>query len=214
MRDKIIELITRELKECSQPFLQEMDLQVFLFNKLRKEFGEASVYLEYPIISPVNGKNNDEVLGYIDLVVEADGSFYPIELKYKTKPANVDFFYFGKSKTYTLKKHSAYNLNCYGFWADISRMEQLSLGNENIVKRGIGVFVTNDSTYKKGPSNCSVDYAEFSLKQNRIVKSGDNLKWKRRKKHTNKLTKLKMKNESCICWNNMEKLDNYMFCIV
>ena len=213
MRDKIIELITNELKDCTQPFLQEVDLQVFLFNKFRKEFGEASVYIEYPIISPVKGKKNEEVLGYIDLLVEADGLFYPIELKYKSKPANVEFSYFGKSKTYSLKKHTAYNLNCYGFWADVARMEKLAL-SVNKVANGIGVFMTNDPNYCNGPQNNNVKYANFAISEGRVIPSNSLLKWKRDVDILKNHPDIKLTNKYTVKWQEMNKLNNFKLLVL
>jgi hypothetical protein len=213
MRDKIIGIIQKALKKCDFHFLQEMDLQVFLFHVLRKEFGDDKLYLEYPIIYNDNQikSGNKEILGYVDLVVDVEGCYYPIELKFKTKAQEIPTTMFGNEIKYKLKNQTAYNLSCYGFWADIARMEELSKNFPSKVQRGIGVFVTNDEKYKFGPKN-SAGYANFSIHIDRVVKAGEMLRWQKKSKA--KLKNIKIQNECKISWQDSDINSDFMFCIL
>jgi hypothetical protein len=213
MRDNIINVINKSLIAHKDYFLQEIELQVFLFNELKRGFPKATVYLEYPIISSNNSTQGKESVGYIDLVVKSDDLFFPIELKFKTKNQVIATNYFGNKIPYTLKDQTAYNLSCYGFWADIARMEGLSKILPSKVQRGIGVFVTNDGSYKEGPRE-SAGYANFSLHECREISAGQSLKWNRKKKFKSKLKNIQIQNACKISWHDMDNLPNHMFCII
>lgn len=213
MRDNIIRVINNALNAREEYFLQEIDLQVFLFNELRRELPKATVYLEYPVISLNNGTKGKETVGYIDLVVKSEELFFPIELKFKTKKHSITTDLFGNTIPYTLKDQTAYNLSCYGFWSDIARMEDLCMKFRNNVQRGIGLFVTNDISYKLGPGE-SAGYANYSLKEGRKISAGQNLKWNKKKKLKSKLKNIKIQNACNILWHDMDKLPNHMFCII
>ncbi len=204
MRNKIIDIIKSTLNARKTDYLQEFDIQIDLVNQLRKNFTEDKVFIEYPILD----KNN--TLGYIDIVVELGGCFYPIELKYKTTHKEININHFGNIQKYKLKKHSAYNINCYSFWSDVARMEKLAISNAK-VQQGIAVFVTNDSRYFKGPENPSVDYAEFSIKNERLIKEGEKMAFKT--KDNSKKPFLIISNSYKIYWTKMESLEGFKFFI-
>jgi hypothetical protein len=209
MREEIVNIIENELKSIAKPFLQELDMQIFLFHKLAQHFGYESVHLEYPIIQP----GGNETLGYIDLVVEASNIFFPIELKYKTSKEFFDFTCFGELTKYTLRNHSAYNLNCYGFWADVSRMEKLTVVFDK-VSNGIGVFVTNDPAYSRGPETQNVGYANFALTEGRSIGPSACLKWNANILAANKPPEIELTNVYTIKWQEMTNLSNFKLLII
>jgi hypothetical protein len=170
MRNNIVNIIKKTILNYDEYYIQEFDIQIDICNKIKKEIKNAKVFLEYPIIS------NKTILGFIDIMIEFENDYYPIELKYKTKYKNIETFYLGKTIKFNLKNQFAYNNNCYGFWKDIHRMENLSINHPN-VKKGIGVFLTNDFHYLKGPEDL-ISYSNFSLKQGRIIDKGTILKWR------------------------------------
>ena len=102
---------------------------------------------------------------YIDIVVEKDGEFLPIELKYKTAPLNEDISRFGETipNADVLKNHGARDLGAYDFWRDVNRIECLMKHFGN-VKNGIALFLTNDQGYWTLPKkHTNPNYANFSM---------------------------------------------------
>ena len=103
---------------------------------------------------------------YIDIVVEKDGEFLPIELKYKTAPLDENISRFGETipNADVLKNHGARDLGAYDFWRDVSRIECLMKRFGN-VKNGIALFLTNDQGYWTLPKDgTNPNYANFSMK--------------------------------------------------
>ena len=164
-------------KKSSDVFCNECDLQLQLARYLScSSRGYDKIHLEYFIPSrAVEQQMTDKLLSvfdykpqnlYIDIVVEKDGEFLPIELKYKTMPINAEVYRFGEKleKVEILKNHGARDLGAYDFWRDVSRIECL-IKRFNNVKNGIALFVTNDQGYwplpKKGTNP---NYANFSMK--------------------------------------------------
>ena len=60
---------------------------------------------------------------YIDIVLEKENEFYPIEIKYKTKLEELPHFVFGQNVNVLLGQHGAQNIGCYDFWKDVKRLE-------------------------------------------------------------------------------------------
>lgn len=103
---------------------------------------------------------------YIDIVVEKDGEFLPIELKYKTAPLDENISRFGETipNADVLKNHGARDLGAYDFWRDVNRIECLMKRFGN-VKNGIALFLTNDQGYWTLPKDgTNPNYANFSMK--------------------------------------------------
>ena len=100
----------------------------------------------------------------MDIVVEKDGEFVPVELKYKTKKARVTLSRFGqefKDLPEVLKKQGAQDHGMYDFWKDVRRIE-LVRKHFTSVKGGLTVFMTNDEAYTKDPRATSNNHA-FSM---------------------------------------------------
>ena len=164
-------------KKSSDVFCNECDLQLQLARYLScSSRGYDKIHLEYFIPSrAVEQQMKDKLLSvsdykpqnlYIDIVVEKDGEFLPIELKYKTVPLNKDISCFGETVNgeNLLKNHGARDLGAYDFWRDVSRIECL-IKRFNNVKSGIALFVTNDQGYWTLPKmGTNPNYANFSMK--------------------------------------------------
>ena len=164
-------------KKSSDVFCNECDLQLQLARYLScSSRGYDKIHLEYFIPSrAVEQQMTDKLLSvfdykpqnlYIDIVVEKDGEFLPIELKYKTMPINAEVYRFGEKleKVEILKNHGARDLGAYDFWRDVSRIECL-IKRFNNVKNGIALFVTNDKGYWTLPKvGTNPNYANFSMK--------------------------------------------------
>lgn len=178
MRNKIVEIIEVALSSCEYFFTREQEIQIYLANKLNQKNIFDNVYLEYHIPSNVltNYPWKDSNNIYIDIVVFAEGKYYPIEIKFKTISQTLPFNLFGTPSPIVLGHHGAQNIGCYDFWKDIKRLELFEEKFES-VGQGIMLFVTNDESYLKIPRNNEVGYAQFSIHEYRIVESGQILDW-------------------------------------
>ncbi len=146
----IKEFLDKELK-VGRIFLNEWDFQMNLTLFLT-DIKKYKVYLEYAVpfvfCEKANGTypfTNKENIN-IDIVIEKEGFFYPIELKYKTKKAVIEFERFGETKTLSLKDQSRIPMSRYDFWKDVARLEFLK-NNFNQVAGGLCVFLTNNQIY-------------------------------------------------------------------
>ena len=145
-----------------QFFCNECHLQMELAAYLRQSGNYCKVHLEYFVPSAIVQPQNL----YIDIVVEKDGEFLPIELKYKTAPLKKDIDRFGEvlQGVDVLKNHGARDLGAYDFWRDVNRIECLMKRFGN-VKNGIALFLTNDQGYWTLPKDgTNPNYANFSMK--------------------------------------------------
>lgn len=145
-----------------QFFCNECHLQMELAAYLRQNKNYCKVHLEYFVPNAIVQRQNL----YIDIVVEKDGEFLPIELKYKTAPLNKEIDRFGEvlQGVDVLKNHGARDLGAYDFWRDVNRIENLVKRFSN-VKNGIALFLTNDQGYWTLPKDgTNPNYANFSMK--------------------------------------------------
>jgi hypothetical protein len=178
MRNKIIEIIEEALSNRTEFFTREQEIQIYLSDYLNQKKIFDNIFLEYHISSSclLNYPWKDANNVYIDIVVLSKGIYYPIEIKFKTVSQQVPLNFFGTSTFTTLGHHGAQNIGCYDFWKDIRRLELIE-ENFNSVNKGIMLFVTNDESYLLPPRNHDVGYAQFSIEDYRIVKSGQTLNW-------------------------------------
>ena len=113
----------------------------------------------------------------IDIVVEKNRQFCPIELKYKTKivEKEVDVLEsFGKEiNAKLLKNQAALNIGRYSFWKDVKRLEMIKEYFKPNVIEGFCVFMTNDQGYMNSTNGSSAD---FTMKA-KTLHTGE-LKWK------------------------------------
>ena len=174
--------ITDFLTKQKMFFFNERDLQVnlalYLSNLKDKEY---KVHLECHI--PTSELNNypwKENNISIDLVVEKNGEYVPVELKYKTcsLPEGSKINRFGEPMCAKsiVKNQSAQDLGRYGFWKDVKRLELLKKKYEKKIAGGIVLFVTNDKSYAIQPQKESVGYYNFRMLDAQPI-SGT-LKWK------------------------------------
>ena len=179
IEEDIKEFLNKELKEEGRVFLNEWDFQMSLSLFLTHIKG-YKVHLEYVV--PLNflvEKNkkkypfaNKENIN-IDIVIEKEGLFYLIELKYKTQRATIKFERFGEIKSISLKKQSRIPMSRYDFWKDVARLEFLKKCFKK-VKGGLCVFLTNNEIY----TNKELGVSEmFSMEEKGKPRSGE-LKFK------------------------------------
>lgn len=206
MRKQLIKDIEDFLRNNTQVFNSECEFQLYLGGYLKQK--GYTVHLEYLVklssaqltqwhgaeyekckkvykAPALNGKGKKL---YIDIVVEADGKFYPIELKYKTaKPVDSDdpirpylgCVFNNSTIPYVPENQGAANEGCYDYLRDIERVDKLQylFGN---VKRGIAVLYTNDDEYWRLPTNANMAtaaFAPFTLREGTHIAKEQQLKW-------------------------------------
>lgn len=156
IEEDIKEFLDKELKE-GEIFFNECEFQVKLALFLIQKKG-YKVHLEYSV--PLGEKkmqfpNKGKI--DIDIVIEKDELFYPIELKYKIKQEEVKFNRFGEDTSYLLKEHLRIPMSKYDFWKDVARLEFLKESFEK-VKGGLCIFLTNNETYTRGDKGISEEF--------------------------------------------------------
>ena len=111
---------------------------------------------------------------YLDIVVEKDGVYVPVELKYSTDTVSKQISRFGEvlEDEDIIKHQGATNLVCYNFWKDVRRIELVKQRFKK-VKNGIALMLTNNSSFKHKPKG-NVGYANFSLSDGM---HGTDMKW-------------------------------------
>lgn len=133
--------------------------------KLPKEIYETRLSnLGFIIPSPIYPWHNHI---RIDIVVEKDGEFALIELKYATAFLQGQNLFGEKINYKYLTNHDASNLIMYNFWKDVRRIEMSSLVFKNIVG-GFAILVTNNDTFINQPQPTAA-YKEFSTYNGRTV---------------------------------------------
>lgn len=180
------------LETTTEFFTNERDLQVRLAIFLATECGYR-VHTEYRIPlaelkakglpveddtklaaeltpDPIFPWNNQMA---IDIVVEKDGRFVPIELKYATREIDLTETIFDEPKltgVNILKNQAASNLVMYNYWKDVRRLEMLSSIYRNVAG-GIALMVSNSRDFWNRP-NIGVNYNAFSMHQDNVVGPG------------------------------------------
>ncbi|MDR2892190.1 MAG: hypothetical protein LBV80_03770 [Deltaproteobacteria bacterium] len=119
-------------------FASEDDFKFVFAYELQKLLPDANVVLEYPH-EIIAGKRS-----YIDIAIRRKKQYIPIELKYKTKQANV---LLREGEPFKLKNHSACDIGRYDFLRDIWRLEQLLKESHKFGPCGYAVLLTNDRMY-------------------------------------------------------------------
>jgi hypothetical protein len=215
MRNQIITLIQNALNERTQFFIREEDIQLYLANCFLQSELFQNVFIEYHIPSslineyPWRDANNI----YIDIVLQVDNAFYPIEIKYKTKPQSITNNIFGGEHEIILRNHSAQNIGCYDFWKDVKRCEIFESNFQN-TQRGIVVFVTNDESYLNPPLNNNVGYANFSIHEGRVVEANSVLDWNGDLAIADTRPPISIQNRSELHWVDFGHLELHKFLII
>lgn len=83
-----------------------------------------------------------EQAGNVDLAIRTQDQVIPIELKYKTKGADIHDTRFNEK--FRISRHGDYDRGMYGFINDIANLEALT---EEYDTYGYAIFLTNDPNY-------------------------------------------------------------------
>jgi hypothetical protein len=169
---KLLNLLEQDLRHWIEQgnkriLFNERDFQLQLAMWLLRSGNYNAVELEYHVPAQelnnendyvwvnTNRKKNEESLPtelqemYLDIVVEKDGQFAIVELKYPTKIEPIKTKRFGDSKEFTdiLKNQGADNIVKYNFWKDVRRIELVKRRFSNVVG-GFAFMLTNDKIYQ------------------------------------------------------------------
>lgn len=177
MVEEDIRTFFKEVAEKREPFFGEGEFKSSLAHFLNKSDHGYNVFTEYAVrkkdLEGYSANNClpterslDSWLGnviYIDLVLEKDGKYIAIELKYKHKTDTFDFTRFGCSSVgkHTFTNHGAHNDNLYAYWKDVKRLELIRSRFSNVVA-GMAIFLTNEECYTKDSESRS-SYKAFTL---------------------------------------------------
>lgn len=178
MRQTILTQIANALAARHTYFLREQDIQLYLANYFLQTGLYDNVFIEYHISGALmlpylwNDANNI----YIDIVLEKENLFFPIEIKYKTVAQVMPHLVFGQNVNVLLGHHGAKNIGCYDFWKDVKRIEFFEV-TFPLAQRGIVLFASNDLSYQMAPLNPNVGYAPFSIHQGRHILASTELNW-------------------------------------
>ena len=137
----------------------------------------------------------------IDIVVEKNNEFVPIELKYKTKQVvgsvGLSFNRFGQNVGFALKSQAAQDVGRYLFWKDVRRIEVLKQIFVGKIDEGFVVFLTNDMSYKSSRKGKS--YAKFSLDGSAV----NNIKWNTTAKWVSKYPNFILGSSYSVVWKKL-----------
>lgn len=164
-----------ELQKERPIFHSEDDLKLALALKIKENNPQFEIRLERPIDIEMIYRNGEKkiVRAPIDMIViDINGDTYPIELKYKTKKANILF----NEENYILAEQGAADTGRFSFRKDIFRIEKYKSKNLNY-KRGYVLILTNDKSYfeKNVFENDNLD-KHFSFHNGMIINRSD-LSW-------------------------------------
>jgi len=177
-KTSILIQIANALAARNNYFIREQEIQLYLANYFSQTGVYDNVFIEYHIpgalMPPYLWTDVNNI--YIDIVLEKDNQFYPIEIKYKTKAQPLPHQVFGQNVNVLLGQHGAQNIGCYDFWKDVKRIEFFE-ATFPLVQRGIVLFISNDLSYQKPPLNPNVGYAPFSIHQGQHIVAGTALIW-------------------------------------
>ncbi len=217
MREAILNQIASALALRNNYFIREQDVQQYLANHLLQTNQYANVFSEYQIpgslvppylLTDANNNNN-----YIDIVVEIDNLFYPIEIRYKTVAHPVPHSVFGQNVNIVLGHLGSPKIGCYDFWKDIKRIEFFE-ANFARVQRGIVLFISNDPNYRRTALSPNTGHAAFSTYQDRQVSAGTILDWNGNASVANKRPGFSVNYHYHLNWIALPQLQQHYYLLV
>lgn len=168
----------KELLYNEQDF--QMHLAIFLMNECDYNKIHVEYYIPYKEVADYDYLWKQDLR--LDIVVEKDGMFAVVELKYATKCLPKGFKEITRFDTTLddgniLKNQAAQNETKYRFWKDVRRIEIVKERFPGKVVGGFAVMLTNDHSYRDSTGK-NKNYEAFSTVNGRTVYKNETLAWK------------------------------------
>lgn len=180
MIDELKKDCIKWISRLTEVMRNEREMQVRLAMYLKENRYYDNVFVEYPLplqvlkkFYPNVGKQNEFPWKndiYVDIVVEKDGQFVAVELKYATRAISVQpgvFYQPVPANIKIIKNQEASNLTMYNYWKDVHRIEALT--HIPKVIGGVAIILTNNKLYWEQPKH-NPAYSNFSTAEGRTVK--------------------------------------------
>ncbi len=209
---QLAETITTFVEHQQELMFNERDFQMQLAVALRASGNFDDVEVEYFIPNKVatsKGYEWDSDLR-LDIVVESDGKYAVVELKYPTKRIVTDIRRFDTllPGVEIVKNHGAQDIVSYNFWKDVRRIEIIRALFPDSVVGGIAVMLTNELYYTRGPRQGSICEA-FSTADGRTDIHGL-LQWARPTATSKGLPAFSLDGRYSLKWHSTE-IENHKF---
>lgn len=204
-----------KLKSKYRFFVSEADFQHALAMELERYFPD-NVYCEFPAHLKYKD-NGEQKLIHIDIMVQDDDDWYPIELKYKTRKIQSKDIYCdtGIKICEILRTHSAQDINACEFWKDVLRIERLVVPPNKNIKSGVCIMVTNDPIYYKALEennrSSSVIWRDFLLNDGLKTECNCTKQWHSHALWTKKYPPLDIKNSYECKWEQFYSVEDSEF---
>ena len=188
LKSDLVKIINDFAKE-GFVFSNEQDFQFLLGDRIKTLKGVKNVFFEtlsldssitFSLIeggvkSDINYKLPRTIKQYHDILVELENkTFEVVELKYKT-PGKICLYETLKGKNITFRQ-GAYDLGCYDFLSDVSRLENINFRNflsDIKISKSFSILLTNDKNYRSNDFSKSGIWRMYSLcEENEIIGKG------------------------------------------
>lgn len=158
MSDAVINIreLLQHLAQQRPVFHSEADFQHSFAWLLQQRLPHAAIRLEMPFAL-------EERSRYLDIWVSTPTQNWAFELKYKTRKTVATV----NGERYSLKNHSAQDVNRYSVLKDIERLEHLASGRSNTT--GYAILITNDSSYWMPATKTDAIDMDFRLHNKREI---------------------------------------------
>jgi L-fucose mutarotase/ribose pyranase (RbsD/FucU family) len=155
---KMILDILKDLLKTRPVFHSEDDFKFALSQKISEKHQDYELRLERPfdieMLDKIEKRDKngniikDIVRAPIDIVIiDKDGTYIPIELKYKTKDTKIELTGIEGDDVYDLAKHGASDIGRVSFRKDIYRIERFLEFYSEKCKEGFVIILTNENEY-------------------------------------------------------------------
>jgi hypothetical protein len=194
MQTQKIHSLLKSLSKRRPVFHSEADFQHALAWQMQLADPEAQIRLEKQVAA-------QGARVHLDLLVQSKIGEIAIELKYKTRRANLNH----AEEEYFLRNQSAQDIGRYDFLKDIQRLEEYVNAHAN--SEAFAIFLTNAPTYwVKSNRNDTVD-SEFRIHEDQILQGS--LTWGEKASEGTKRNReesIKLQGKYKIHWHNYPSL--------
>ncbi|MBR1763746.1 MAG: hypothetical protein IJ731_10360 [Eubacterium sp.] len=211
MKDFKLDELLKELCVERKIFNSEADFQFALAWKIKENYKDFKVFLEYYFDTGESEKEKKSKM-YVDIMLKKDDRFIPIELKYRKKKLKKVYKDDYSNQEIFLTEQSAQDQGRYWFLYDVHRIEKIKdiLGER--FEKGYAVFLTNDKSYKTAPTKKTKCY-DFRIDEKRgVIEKNTFLNWAEDTAESSKGNGgFELKNNYYLNWENYSILPDYEY---